>query len=62
MSGRGGDRPFANDVRATIRSDDRVIVVLLVLLSVIVLVVLLYYAVFVLENLPEVPPGVVGVR
>ncbi|GAA0505752.1 hypothetical protein SAMN04488066_10177 [Halorubrum aquaticum] len=60
MRGRDGDRPLANDARATIRTDDRVIVVLLVLLSAVVLVVLLYYTVFVLEGLPEVPPGVLG--
>lgn len=57
----GGDdhRPFGTDSRATIRSDDRVIVVFLLLLSMVVLAVLVYYSVTILEGLPDVLPGLV---
>ena len=61
MRGRDRDRSIGADSRATIRTDDRVVTLLLVLLSIVVLVVLLHYSVSVLESLPEIPPGVVGV-
>ncbi|MFC5136322.1 MULTISPECIES: hypothetical protein [Haloferacaceae] len=58
MCGRD-DRPIGADARATIRSDDRVIVVFLLLLSMVVLAVLVYYSVTILEGLPDVLPDLV---